>query len=113
MNSTQKALLATEYKIESLKDQSGFFVRNLWKVIGFGIFISFWAPSFRSGSNAFRNQSALQVSDYGYFTLVIFTAIGYGLICFIIALAWRWQDKKQLEALMKKKAQLEIALSKN
>ncbi|MEO8773729.1 MAG: hypothetical protein ABI371_05300 [Gelidibacter sp.] len=111
MDSKQRALLATEYKIERIKNQSGFLVKNLWKVIGFGVFISFWAPTYRSGPFAFKNESALQASDYSYLFLVGLTALGYTVVCFLGSFIWKWQDDQQLKILIKKKEQLEKELS--
>ena len=111
MDTKQRALLATEYKIERIKNPSGFLGKNLWKVIGLGIFIAFWAPTFSNGPFAFRNKLALLVSNYSYLYLIISTAIGYTFFCFLASLIWKWQDKKQLETLIKKKEVLEKELS--
>lgn len=111
MDYKRKALLATEYKIENIKNQVGYLVRNIWKVISFGIFISFWAPTYHTSVAGFRNKAALQVSDYSYLALVVMTAFGYTACCFIGHYIWNWQDKKQLKTLIQKKEQLEKELS--
>ena len=41
----EKYLQATRYKIENVIEQQNFLVKNKWKVIGFGIFITVWAPT--------------------------------------------------------------------
>lgn len=41
----EKHLQATLCKIENIKREQNFLLKHLWKVIGFGIFFSFWAPT--------------------------------------------------------------------
>ncbi|RXJ52842.1 hypothetical protein [Gelidibacter gilvus] len=106
MDYKRKALLATEYKIENIRTQTGFFVRNIWKIIGFGIFISFWAPTHQTSAAGFKSKSALQINDYNYLDLVLMTAFGYTVCCFIGHYIWSWQDKKQLKKLIQKRNNL-------
>lgn len=112
-NYKQKALQATKNKIVRIVDQSAFFIRNLWKVIGFGIFVSFWAPTKIPYSHGFKRKSAIEISDLSYYQLVILTAILYTVVCFIAHFIWRWQDKQALIKLLKKKVRLETELGIN
>lgn len=107
----QKALQATENKIESNLSQSGFFVRNLWKVIGFGVLMAIWAPIHTPESDLLLERtSAMESSDLSYYELVISTAVFYTIVCFLGHLIWKWQDKKALNKLLKRKEELETEL---
>lgn len=107
----QKALQATINKINSIKNQSGFFVRNLWKVIGFGIIMSIWAPTQTPYAHGFKRKSAMEVSDLNYIELAILTAVLYTLVCFLGHFIWKGQDKRALRKLEKRKEQLESELN--
>lgn len=43
----KKHLQATIFKIENVKREQNFLLRNLWKVVVLGILFSFWAPTRR------------------------------------------------------------------
>ena len=109
----RKALQATEYKIERTRNQRGFFVRNFWKVVGFGIFVSIWAPGQGIYHHGFKRKSAIEVSDLSYVELSIITAVGYTIVCILGHFIWKHQDQKRLERLIKKKEQLERELGRN
>jgi len=106
----EKALLATEYKIESNINQSGFFIRNFWLVLGFGIFVSAWAPTYRPNNMHHQSKSAMELSDFSYHEWVILTAILYTLACILAHFIWKWQDKKALNKLLNRKRELEMDL---
>ncbi len=99
----EKALQATLNKIESHKAQSNFFIRNIWKVIGFGIFVSIWAPTERPEHYLSNRKSSLEVSDLSYYELVILTAVLYTAVCFLAHFIWKQQEKKAMRKLMTKK----------
>ncbi|WP_347373113.1 hypothetical protein [Aequorivita sp. Q41] len=106
----QKALQATNNRIESNLKQSNFFIRNKWTVIGFGIFVSAWAPTQVPVSYGVRRKSAMELSNLSYNELVIVTAVLYTLTCVLGHFIWKWQDKQALNKLLKKKKELEAEL---
>lgn len=106
----EKELDALNGKIESNIRQRGFFVRHLWKVIGFGLFVSIWAPTKGLNPHGFKQKSAIEASDFSYYELMAITAIGYTIICFLGHFIWKRQDKKALERLLKRKNELEQGL---
>ncbi|WP_203292505.1 hypothetical protein [Luteirhabdus pelagi] len=106
----EKALQATLNKIESNRRQSNYFIRNIWKVIGFGIFVSIWAPTKAPDHLGFDRKSAVEVGELGYYELVVITALLYTLVCFIAHFVWKYQDKKALHKLLKRKLELEKEL---
>ncbi len=109
----EKELSALEGKIKTTIEESGFFVKNFWKVIGFGLLFSFWAPTY-SGSDELRETSSvMDLSELGYFELVIFTALVYIGFCFLAHFTWKFQDKKKLKRLRKRKRELEREIKPN
>jgi hypothetical protein len=103
----RKALQATENKIVSNLRQSNYFGRNLRKVIGFGILVSFWAPTYSSGN---KGKMLYEDSHLSYFELVLSTAVVYTVFCLLGHFIWGFQDRRKHERLMKRKRQLEEEL---
>ena len=106
----EKALQATLGRINNIQRQKGFMVRNLWKVIAFGIFVSFWAPLGRGSMKGFAVKSPIDVGGYTYFEMVIGTAVGYTFFCILSHYIWKFQDKKDLKRLNNRKNRLEKEL---
>jgi len=99
----EKALLATTYKIQSLKEQSNFFKKNLNKVIILGVAFSFCAP-FYSGENG---KTVKELSEVTYTDSVLLTAAVVFALCLIAHVSWTIQDKLRLKRLLKRKKELE------
>ena len=109
----EKALQATINKIDTLKKETNFFVKNVWKVAGFGIFVSFWAPIFKPSHGIYHRKSAIEVSDLSYPEIVIMTAFLYIIACILGHFIWKLQDKIKLQKLLERKKQLETELRTN
>ncbi len=109
----EKELSALEGKIKTTIEDSGFFVKNLWKVIGFGLLFSLWAPMYSGGDELRETRSALEVSELNYFELVILSAIVYSFFCFLAHVTWKFQDEKKLKRLRKRKYELEKEIKLN
>lgn len=112
---TEKALLATEYKIQTLKKRTNLILKNNIKITLFGIIFSFVAP-FYSNSDYLRNHpSVLENSlkeGIGYWELVIYILIGYSGCCILLHYLWKYQDNKELNNLFSTKQQLEKEIEK-
>ena len=106
----EKALQATLNKIESHNKQTNFFIRNIWKVIGFGIFVSIWAPTQTAGHYISNRKTAIEVSGLSYHLLVLLTGVLYIAACFLAHFVWKKQDEKTLKKLLTKKNNLELEL---
>lgn len=103
----EKALLATTYKIERLKEQSGFFKKHLNKVIILGAIFSFLAP-FYMGEES--EKSIMEQSKMSYTESVVFIALVVFSFCVIAHITWTIQDKKRMKRLIKRKEELEEAI---
>ncbi|MDC7997983.1 hypothetical protein [Gilvibacter sediminis] len=107
----EKAILSTQYKIDKLKRETGIFKRNKWKTIGFGVLISILGPLYNSESDPLgRSRNALEVSETSHLKLTIITAIFYFVFVVIAHYVWKKNDERRLNALEKKKAQLELEM---
>ena len=111
----EKHLQATIYKIENVKREQNFLIKNIWKVIGFGIALSILAPVYSPRSNYppyTKRESLINTSQYSHFEIVLGTAILYLICCliyhFVIA---KIQDHFKLKKLntLKSKLEKEIA----
>ena len=66
----EKELLATQFKIERLKKESGFFKRNWIKTILFGAAITVLGPSYTSEPDIHgKTRNALETSGTTYLEL--------------------------------------------
>jgi len=97
----EKALLATENKIDSIKRDADFFKRNLNRFIVFGTLASFVAPNYGKDKPLYAE---LNVS---YYDLVVFFVIVFASICFISYIIWKVQDRTRMRKLLKRKKELE------
>lgn len=104
----EKHLQATIYKIENVKKEQNFLVKHFWKVIGFGILFSFWAPTRRPEREFMqRSQSLIEKGEYGYYELVVICALIYSSLALIYHFVSNYQDKRKLKKLTNLKTQLE------
>ncbi len=93
----EKELLSTQYKIERLKKESGFFKRNWLKTILFGALITILGPSYTSEPDILgRTRNALEVSNTTYLELSIAVAIFYSLAVIIAHVVWTKREKRRL-----------------
>ncbi len=97
----EKALLATENKIDSIKRDADFFKRNLNRFIVFGTLASFVAPNYGKDKPLYAE---LNVS---YYDLVVLFVIVFASICFISYIIWKVQDRTRMRKLLKRKKELE------
>ncbi|WP_047247475.1 hypothetical protein [Maribacter thermophilus] len=109
----EKELIVVRARIRSTIRNSGFFVKNLWKVIGFGIFFAIWAPTYVSVDQLGRSKSAMETSGLEYKELVILTAVLYTFFSFLAHFIWQKQDRKRLNRLEQRKRELENELGLN
>ncbi len=107
----EKELKAIKGKIKTTKKQSGFFIKNIWKVVGFGIFFSFWAPTYTGEDYISGDRSVMNLAGMSYYELVILTASLYTGFSFLAHFIWNYQDKAKINRLEKRKKQLEKELS--
>ena len=85
-----------------------FFVKNIWKVIGFGIVFTIWAPSYRGGHYLSTNRRTIgELSEMSNLQISITAASVYTVFCILGHVVWNYQDKRKLSKLQKRKAALE------
>ena len=109
----EKHLQATIYKIENVKREQNFLLQHIWKVIGFGILFSIWAPTYMP-ENAFRQKSESLINrntEYSYIRLVLISAIVFVVLCLLYHFSAKYQDNRKLKKLntLKSKLEKEIA----
>ena len=104
----EKELRSIQGKIKTTKKESGFFIKNIWKVVGFGIFL---APTYSSEDYLSGHRSVMNSAAMDYYGLVILTASIYTLFSFLAHFIWQYQDKIKINRLEKRKNQLEKELS--
>ncbi|SHJ28132.1 hypothetical protein [Aquimarina spongiae] len=90
-----------------------FSLRIFGKLLALGCFFSFWAPTYSGGDELSGKRSAMDMSELGYFELVIMTALVYVIFCFLARFTWKFQDKKKLKRLRKRKGELEREIKLN
>ena len=104
----EKALQATQNKIDRLKREADFFTRNKWKTIGFGALISILGPSYNSEPDVLgKSRNTLETSGMTYLELSISIAIFYTLAITIAHFAWKRQENKRLQFLEERKKGLQ------
>ncbi len=92
----EKAILATQFKINRLKSETDFFTRNKWKTIGFGALVTILGPFYNSDPDlAGNSRSALEVSETNYQTLSIAIAIFYSVSVIIAHFVWKKHDSRK------------------
>ena len=107
----EKALQATQNKIERLKRESRFFTRNKWKTIGFGALLSILGPSYNSEPDVLgKSRNALETSGMTYLELSISIAVFYSLVITIAHFVWKRQENKKLRFLEEREKQLQEEL---
>ncbi|MCR8666527.1 hypothetical protein NO995_02460 [Aestuariibaculum sp. M13] len=107
----EKELSAVNGKIETIIRESNFIQKNIWKVIGFGIIVSLWAPTYSNRHSLSRRKSALDISNLSYYELVLLTAIVFTVICVLTHYSIKYQDGKKLKQLHTRKLELEKELN--
>lgn len=107
----EKELLATQYKIERLKKESGFFKRKWIQTILFGAGVTLLGP-FYTGENEITGQrrNALKTSGTSYLELALWVAIFYSVSVIIAHLVWTRREKKKLLKLQERKKIIEMEL---
>ncbi len=104
----KKHLQATIFKIENVKREQNFLLRNLWKVIVLGVLFSFWAPTRRPEREFLqRGKSMVEDGEYSYTSSVLICAAVYASICFIYHVVSKYQDQRKLKKLEELKRNLE------
>lgn len=117
----EKELSAIEGKIYTTKSEGKIFKRNLLKVIGFGVVLSFLGPVYKGRANMTSNHSAASLqeaigeschlsSTEAYVASALGLAVLYTLVCFIAHFVWEYQDKKKIESLLQRKKEIEEEL---
>lgn len=98
--------MSTLRKIEDVEHHSNFVVKNLWKVVGFGVMLSLAVPAQGLGDYELKGPSILSMMDTEYWEAVFGIAILY-IGCFIVFhFGWKLQDSLYLKELNEKKDQL-------
>jgi glucan phosphoethanolaminetransferase (alkaline phosphatase superfamily) len=111
----EKAILATTYKIERVKRETGIFKRNKWTTILVGAVITIVAPNYTAPeTNYIRHipaRNALEMSELTYVQFSIEIALCYTVAIVIAHFTWSSHDRRKIKRLEKHKAQLEQQLS--
>lgn len=102
----EKALLATTYKIERVKEQSNYIKKNINRVIIIGTLLSFWAPFYTTDNG----KSVVDELNLSYTDSVVLTFSIILFFCILGHFVWNFQDKQRIKKLMKKKEELEKQL---
>lgn len=98
----EKALLATIYKIERLKSESGFFRKNWIPTMLFGIGASLLGPMYSSRSYYHNSgETALEKSGMPYWELVLSFGVFYFLAVGTAHVVWTFQEKSRMKKLLK------------
>lgn len=107
----ENELLATEYRIERLKSEMGFFTRNKWKVIMAGGVISIFGPLYAlPGVDDRPAVHGMEIGDVTHMELTIILMVLYTLTIIIGHYTWVWQDKQRLKHLEDKRDQIKAKL---
>lgn len=110
----EKAILATTYKIERVKRETGIFKRNKWATIGAGALITIIGPNYTDNDPGMFHQrssrNALEMSDMSYLHFSITLAFFYSAAIIIAHLTWTAHDRRKIKKLEKRKAELEKQL---
>lgn len=111
----EKAILATTYKIERVKQETGIFKRNKWATIGVGAFITVIGPNYTDNDPGMFHQrsprNALEMSELSYLEFSIVLAAFYTIAILIAHYTWSVHDRRKIKRLEKHKAQLEQQLT--
>ncbi|WP_237276508.1 hypothetical protein [Tenacibaculum ovolyticum] len=108
----EKHLQATRYKIENVIEQQNFLIKNKWKVIGFGVLITIWAPTYRSQGPLMQTRKSLvEKEEYSYLELMLLCAIVYIVFCLLYHFSSLYQDRKELKRLRNLEKNLEEEIS--
>lgn len=108
----EKHLQATNYKIENVKREENFILRNIWKVIGFGVVFTFSTPLYRSrDSYGIEGKSISEIgNNYSYAELCLICGLTFTVLCILHHFSSKYQDNKKLKKLEKLKQDLELEI---
>lgn len=102
----EKALLATNSKIERLKEQSFYVIKNQNKIIIIIALFSFGAPYIGTKDG----KSIMEWLEVSYAEVVVFTFVIIISSCLLGHVIWTTQDGARMRRLLAKKEQLEAQL---
>ncbi len=102
-------------KIEDIENHSGFFKKNLVKVIIFGVLFSLYAPTYVGEHNLrFGNSSPVMDRIGGsYLTAVIWALCVYTSFCLLGHFVFALQDKYRIKRFQKLKKAIEEEIAPN
>ncbi|GAA4270914.1 hypothetical protein U6A24_03360 [Aquimarina gracilis] len=102
-------------KIEDIQNHSGFFKKNLLKVIIFGILFSLYVPTYTGGHKLRfgRSQSIMDRLGGDYFTAVIWSLCVYASFCIIGHIVFAIQDKYRIKRFQRLIKAIEDDIAKN
>ncbi len=101
----EKELEVVQRKIAVNLQERHYFIRNKWKVLMVGLFVSLISPFYRTGYNGSGN-SGLELSGLPYYQLVIYIFTGYCSVAIIAHFIFAWQDKRAYKRLKKREQEL-------
>lgn len=104
----EKALLATKNKIESLKNESGYFRKNYINISLCAILFALWAPTYSDS----QGKTIMQRLELSYWYTVIAVSIFFLIFCLLGHFVWTFQEKNKMKELKQKKVELEEELRK-
>ncbi|MAN26492.1 MAG: hypothetical protein CMH15_00830 [Mesonia sp.] len=101
----EKELEAVQRKIAVNLQERHYFIRNKWKVLVIGLFVSLTSPFYHTGYKG-SGTSALALSDLPYYQLVICIFIGYCSVAIIAHFIFAWQDQRAYKRLKNREQEL-------
>ncbi|MGV6831405.1 MAG: hypothetical protein ACWA5P_07585 [bacterium] len=98
---TEKALQATNNKIDRIVEDNNFFERNINLMIVLAVLFSFVAPYLG------KEKTIMEELEISYSEAVVFWAMVSATFCYLCYFMWKVQDKMRLKKLIKRKKELE------
>ncbi|MGJ8592268.1 MAG: hypothetical protein ACSHXF_06955 [Aquaticitalea sp.] len=99
-------MLSTLRKIEDVHLHKGYVIKNLWKIVIFGVMISLAVPAQGLGDFELKGPSILKIMKADYWEAAFVIAILYTMCFIVFHIGWKWEDSQYLKELYEKKHRL-------
>ena len=112
----ENRLIVLTARLEQAEANSSIFIKHFWKVLTFGIGLSFYLP-FESGSNHYGMHhdapSALERVNVEYLEFVLITFLTYVGICLFGHIVFTIQDRHRIKSLKKQLQDIKDQIAEN
>ena len=112
----ENRLIVLTARLDQAEANSSLFIKHFWKVLIFGIGLSFYLP-FESGSNHYGMHhdapNLLERTNFEYLQFVLITFLTYAGICVFGHIVFTLQDHYRIKSLTKQLQDIKDQIAEN